>query len=104
MRSSDNSLIDIIHPYWTPRDYWGGALTLEWRHDISELMFCGTDMHYYDIRVSFGTDTEDNPSCAVEAEWRYEFKKHWMMQVKGLVQFSEEWDASGVWAKLQYQF
>jgi hypothetical protein len=97
-------LTDITHPYWTPQDYWGGAVTLEWYHDISKIFFCGADLHYYDLRVTFATDTENNSACAFEADWYYEFSKHWLLQLKGLVHLSEQWDANGFWATIRYRF
>ena len=56
----------MTHPYWTPQDWLGGALVVEWYHDLSKLFFCGGQLNYYDLRLSLGTDTENNPSVA----WR----------------------------------
>lgn len=100
----DGSLVDIIHPYWTPKDYYGGAVTFAWYHDLSKLLFCGSQRHFYDLAVVAGTDTEHNPSIELKAEWHYEFYDHWTFGIKGLVHRSKLWDAEGVWADLRYQF
>ncbi len=97
-------LTNIIHPYWAPRDYSAGSIIFEWRHDLSKLFICGAEQHYYDIKASFGTDSEDNPYARLEGEWSYEFKKHWMAGVKGMVHSSPEWNAGGAWAHLRYRF
>jgi len=97
-------LVDITHPYWTPEDYYGATLTLEWYHDVSSLFVCGSELHFYDVRLSFGTDTEHNPAVRLEAEWHYEFRDRWTVNLKGLLHSSEEWDANGLWMTLQYRF
>lgn len=97
-------LTNIIHPYWAPRDYSAGSVIFEWRHDLSKLFICGSEQHYYDIKASFGTDSENNPYAKLEGEWSYEFKKHWMAGIKGMVHSSPEWNATGAWAHLRYQF
>ncbi len=99
-----SELVDIIHPYWAPQDYLAATAILEWRHDISQYFFCGSELHFYDLRLGIGTDSDDNPSVKLEGEWRYEFKDHWAIGVKGLIQRSEEWDANGAWATIRYRF
>ena len=100
----NGSLVNIIHPYWAPRDYSAAGLVLEWYHDLSKLFICGGEKHFYDIKASFGTDSENNPYARAEGEWNYEFIKHWMVGIKGMVHTSPEWDATGVWAILRYRF
>ena len=100
----DGELVNIIHPYWTPQDYFGGAATLEWYHDLSKFLFCGSELHFYALRISPAYDTESNPGVNLEGEWHYEFKNHWTAALKGQVYQSRLWDAYGVWASLRYQF
>lgn len=97
-------LVDITHPYWTPNDYYGGAVTFDWYHDLSKLFFCGSELHFYDLAVVVGTDTEHNPSIELRGEWHYEFLDHWTFSIKGLIHRSKLWDAEGVWADIRYQF
>jgi tetratricopeptide (TPR) repeat protein len=97
-------LADITHPYWTPEDYYGATLTVEWYHDLSSLFMCGSELHFYDIRFSFGTDSEQNPAVRLEAEWHYEFQNRWTVSLKGLIHRSEEWDANGLSLNIQYRF
>lgn len=97
-------LVDITHPYWTPKDYYAGAVTFEWYHDLSKLLFCGSQLHFYDLAVAVGTDTEHNPSIELRGEWHYEFLDHWTFSIKGLIHRSKLWDAEGVWADIKYQF
>jgi len=97
-------LTDIRRPYWTPQDYTATALTLEWRHDLAKLFFCGAPQHWYDLRATVGTDSENNPSVRFEAEWKYEFAERWALEAKGLVHRSREWDADGLWLGLGFGF
>jgi len=97
-------LVEIAHPYWTPKDYYGGTATFEWHHDLSKLLFCGSQLHFYDLAVAVGTDTEHNPSIELRGEWHYAFLDHWTFSIKGLIHRSKLWDAEGMWADLRYQF
>ncbi|MGD9972262.1 MAG: tetratricopeptide repeat protein [Desulfatirhabdiaceae bacterium] len=97
-------LTDIVHPYWTPQDIWESVITLEWHHDLSRELFCGAPLHDYDLKLSFGTDSEDNALIRLEGEWNYPVTDHWSLILKGLIQDSREWDATGLWGVLQYQF
>jgi tetratricopeptide (TPR) repeat protein len=99
-----DQLLTIIHPYWTPRNYLGGALVLEWYHDLSKFFFCGSEKHYYAIRTILSNDTTGNKGYGFEAEWNYEFKKHWSLNAKGFLNRSNQWDANAAWASIQYQF
>jgi len=97
-------LVDITHPYWAPQSYFAGVVGLEWYHDLSRFLFCGSELHYYDLRLSTGTASDDNALIAVQAEWHYEFANHWTVQLKGLLHRSRQWDANGFWGTLQYRF
>lgn len=99
-----NDLVNIIHPYWTPQNYFATTAALEWRHDLSKTFFCGSELHYYSLRLGGGTDTEDNPALRVEGEWHYEFKDHWTVALKALLHDSSQWNAAGAWVSLKYQF
>lgn len=103
--SYDNGvLLNIIHPYWAPKDIWESAVTLEWYHDLSYELFCGAPLHYYDIRTSCGTDSQNNNMARLEADWHNEFSDHWAFALKAMIHWSREWNANGFWGELQYQF
>jgi tetratricopeptide (TPR) repeat protein len=100
----NNNLVNIIHPYWTPKDLWESAVTLEWYHDLSRELYCGAPLHYYDIRASVGTDTQNNDMIRLEADWHKELSDHWAFVLKAMGHRSREWNADGLWGELQYQF
>ncbi len=100
-----DNLVDIIHPYWTPQDYTGVFLTLEWRHDISgPHQYCGNRRHFYDLKATVGTDSESNPGITLEAEWQRRFTSRWSVELHGYAHRSPEWDASGARLFLGYRF
>ena len=99
-----SNLADIVHPYWTPKNYTGTTVTFQWRHDYSKLFFCGNELRFYDLKASFGTDSENNPSAKIEGEIHHEFSKRWTVGLKALWHSSPQWDANGLWAILRYQF
>lgn len=98
------TLVDIRRPYWTPQDYTAASFTLEWRHDLAKLEFCGAPQHWYALRAATGTDSENNPSVRFEAEWKYEFAERFSLEARGLVHRSPQWDADGLWLGLGLGF
>ena len=101
---SNGELVDIIHPYWAPVNWWGGSLGLKWRHDLSQEQYCGAQKHYYELGVQLNDDNEDNLGWQAEASWHYEFSDHWDLGLKGLAHNSRKWDAVGLWLNLGYRF
>ncbi len=97
-------LLDIIHPYWTPQHYRAAGATLEWRHDLSEFFFCGAPLHYYDLKLSAGSDSDDNPYVRSSVEWHYEFLEHWTWYLEGMIHSSEQWRARSAAMGLSYRF
>ncbi|MBK1646422.1 hypothetical protein CKO25_17575 [Thiocapsa imhoffii] len=98
------NLVNIQYPYWTPQDYVAGALTLQWRHDLAEFLFCGARQHVYLLKLGLGTDTEHNAGIRFEGEYRYDFAPRWSFTAQGMIQRSREWDAEGLWLGLSYRF
>lgn len=101
---SDGRLADIIHPYWSPMDYTAGSAEVEWRHHLSAPHFCGNDRHYYEVRISGGSDSNSNAAGILAAAWHYEFRTRWTLAFNGLVHRSEDWDAEGLWADVSVRF
>lgn len=97
-------LVDIRHPYWTPERNKSGRITLEWRHDLAKEFYHGGERHDYDIKLSFGTDSEDNTSVQLDAEWHYEFHDRWAVGVRGMVHRSREWDAQALTGEISWRF
>jgi len=89
----NGQLVDIVHPYWSPQDYFAGAAGLEWRHDLAQNYFAGAKLNYYDLICTFSTDTEDNPGVALGGEWRYDLTRHVAFRVAGMINRSRKWDA-----------
>lgn len=97
-------LVDVIFPYWTPKHYFSGYVTLEWRHDYRFFEFCEAPQRYVDLKITGGEDTVDNPSIQVILEWKHEFEEHWGIELKGLIHRSKQWNAEGAWASVCYTF
>jgi hypothetical protein len=101
---TDGAFMGITHPYWTPQKYFAGTATLEWRHDLADFFYCGARKHYYDIKVSAGTDTDNNAGVRVELAYVYDFRDNWSASLRGLIQRSQKWDANGAWINILYRF
>ncbi|MFO7802799.1 MAG: hypothetical protein R6V55_10930 [Desulfovermiculus sp.] len=102
--NQQNTVTDIVHPYWTPQDYLGTALTLQWRHDLSDFQFCGTQEHVYDMQLTAGTDTDSNPSIELKGTYTLDFTQHWRLELEGMLHESQDWDAQSVLAGVRYRF
>lgn len=97
-------LTDIIHPYWSPQDYFSGGVTFEWHHDLSKEFFLGGLQYFYAVRLTLGSDSEENASFGLEAEWRREFSDLWLLHAMLMLQRSRDWDATGVRFNLTRRF
>lgn len=95
---------DFYHPYWTPKDYWSAALILEFRHDLAEDFFCGVRDHYYELRLSLGTEKDDNHSLETMVRWVREFTPGIGIDAQAMWHNSREWDAISLGLGAFYRF
>jgi tetratricopeptide (TPR) repeat protein len=98
------TLINIIHPYWTPQDYTRGTVILEWRHDLSRDFYAGAQQHYYALRLGGGIDSTGNKDLILEAEWHYDFLPHWSLEARGTVDRSPAWNGAAASLSVIYHF
>lgn len=98
------TLVNIIHPYWTPDHYFSGYVTLEFRRDYRYFEYCNSPQRYLDLKISAGMDSVNNPSIQGVLEWKYEFENQWGVEVKGLINRSPQWNAEGFWGSIYYRF
>ena len=104
LTGADGSTTGIIHPYWTPTNYYEIETGLRWRQDLAERQFCGGLARYWGLGAYTGTDTDKNVFFKLEAEARWEFTESWTLWAKGLFHRSAQWDAEGGWMGLEYRF
>jgi tetratricopeptide (TPR) repeat protein len=98
------TLVNVIHPYWTPLNYYYADITLECRHDYRCFLFCESPQRYIDLKLSTGTDSVDNPFIQGILEIKHEFDTHFGFELKGYIHRSREWNAEGAWGTLSYRF
>lgn len=98
------TVVYVIHPYWTPKKYFLGSVTLAWRHSYNKLEFCEAPQRYVDLKLSSGDDTSNNPFIEFSLEWKHDFAQHWGFELKGMIHRSPLWNAEGAWASLSYRF
>jgi len=103
-RQEGEVLTEIIHPYWAPKDALIHSLTLEWYHDLSKQFYCGHELHYYDLKLTFYGDNKENEGGELAGEWRYEFQDHWTAKVEAGISRSQLWDGSFGALSLMYRF
>lgn len=95
---------DVIHPYWTPQDYYSNSITLEYRRNFAFFNYCEGPSHYLDIQITAEEDSTRNPSLQLAMEWRRDFMRHWGFSVKGMIHQSKLWNAEGAWVNVYYRF
>lgn len=81
------------HPYWTPEKYWDWAFMLAFYHDLSAVFAAGADRRGYNVKLSAGSDSENNPMVRVEVEARVEFALRTFVSLKATIHRSRDWDA-----------
>lgn len=97
-------LTDITHPYWTPDDFFGAALTFEWRRNLETDFFIGAQEHWYDVRATINLSNDDNRGISWAADYVREWNDRWLIRL-GLQQtFSEQWDDFGLSLRLSHRF
>lgn len=101
---SKGEIVNIIHPYWTPQNYYSNSITLEYRHNFAWFNYCEGPLHYLDIQITGEEDTARNPSLQLRFEWRRDFMRHWGFSVKGMIHQSKLWNAEGAWLNIYYRF
>jgi tetratricopeptide (TPR) repeat protein len=99
-----SQLHNIIHPYWTPQDYFRGTVIVEWRHDLSRDFYTGGRQHYYALRLGGGFDSTGNKNILFEADWHYDFLPRWAFEVHGTLDRSPAWDGAAAYVNLVYRF
>ena len=95
---------DFLHPYWTPEKYWKTALTGVFRHDLAEEFFCGARAHFYELRLSVGTDKNRNHSVETQASWQREISDRTGVDASAMWHYSSEWEAAALSLTLFFRF
>ncbi len=84
---------DFKHPYWTPQDYSGAAITFEFRHDLAKDFFCGAREHFYDLKLTLGTEQDSNNSIEIRGLWQRELADRLGLRARTMWHNSREWKA-----------
>jgi len=95
---------DFKHPYWTPQDYWGADITFEFRHDLAEDFFCGAREHFYDLKLTLGTEQDSNNYVELRGLWKKEFADRVGVKVEAMWHDSREWKAAAGELGIFYRF
>lgn len=106
-----SQVVNIIHPYWTPQNYYRGTILMEWRHDLgtdfyagAQQYYTGAQQFYYALRLGGGFDTTSNKNIIFEGELHYDFLQHWSFEAHGGVDRSPVWNGASAYVSLIYRF
>ncbi|MCE2982979.1 MAG: SpoIIE family protein phosphatase [Parachlamydia sp.] len=97
-------LLTIIHPYWTPANYYAESLTLEFRYNYAWFTYCEAPQRYIDLKLTGENDTAHNPSFQLIFNWKHEWMRHLGFDVTVLYHRSKLWNADGIWTQVYYRF
>lgn len=100
----NGNLIDIKHPYWTPQDYRGHNLALQYYRDMSKTRICRADKHYFSAILSFGNDSIDNPGRRLDWQWHLDWHNRWEAELGGYWHDSDDWKSNGFNFYTGYRF
>ncbi|PKL50007.1 MAG: hypothetical protein CVV42_04925 [Candidatus Riflebacteria bacterium HGW-Riflebacteria-2] len=87
----NGNLIDIRHPYWTPQNYRGHNLALQYYRDMSKIRIGRADKHYFSAIVSLGNDSIDNPGRRLDWQWHLDWNNRWEAELGGYWHDSDDW-------------
>jgi tetratricopeptide (TPR) repeat protein len=90
-----DTLVDIIHPYWTPQDWREHALTYEIRKDLVPWKIRGAGTHEIGMAFTAATDNESNDSIRFEGWWLKDLRNDWSISLRTIFHASDYWDAHG---------
>lgn len=98
------NLVNIIHPYWAPQDYFLGQILFQWQHDYQPVRFCEAPNCFYNLKLALGDDTNNNFYWELKGEWQHEFYRHWKIGASFYIHRSDQWDGNGLWCNCEYRF
>jgi tetratricopeptide (TPR) repeat protein len=97
-------LVNIIHPYWTPKNYKGLHVGMKWEQNLASDQSCSALKHYYSIELAGGTDSEKNNFISCEAKWSYELSAYLSFEIFGSIYRSRLWDSEELLANFKIHF
>lgn len=95
---------NVIHPYWTPRNYARGAVGLTWEQSLKRRGSPAANDLSYRVGAQAGIDTDNNPSIALSASLRYEIVRNLILELSGNVERSPQWNGANAAVSLNYGF
>jgi tetratricopeptide (TPR) repeat protein len=100
----NGELIDIRYPYWTPQNYTGRNISLQYFRDLSRIRICRADKHYLSLIVSLGNDSIPNPGRRVDWQWHIDWSNRWEAELNGYWHDSDDWKANRFDFYIGYRF
>ncbi|MDD5091534.1 MAG: hypothetical protein PHQ23_11540, partial [Candidatus Wallbacteria bacterium] len=97
---SGDTVVSMIHPYWTPINYRKRSLSLQWRSDLSEYQICGDFTHTLDVRLSISTDNFSNSGGSLEVDWVRSYLAGWIWKLGCNLQRSRGWNSDTLFFSL----
>ncbi len=94
----NGDLIDIKYPYWTPQNYRGHNLALQYYRDLSRIRICRADKQYFSAMLSLSDDSIGNPGRRLDWQWHLDWKNRWETEL------SSYWHDSDDWKSHRYDF
>ncbi|MGM0601157.1 MAG: tetratricopeptide repeat protein [Candidatus Rifleibacteriota bacterium] len=100
----NGNLIDIKYPYWTPQNYKGRGIALEYFRDLSKTRICRADKHYFSLIFSLGDESLSNHSRRIDWQWHLDWQNEWEAELSGHWHDSLDWKSERVDFYLGYRF
>jgi len=90
--NGDGELEEIIHPYWTPDDFFRTQVSLLWRHDLANEQFRGNLDKYYELRGDANGGSDGNVGGGIQGGYYHDLNKFWRVEMLARFYRSREWD------------
>jgi tetratricopeptide (TPR) repeat protein len=101
---TDSEETNVIHPYWTPRNYFRGSLGMNWEQSLRPAGAAGQNELSYRAGVKGSLDTDGNPAIAFDAALRCEIVRNLLVDLGGWIERSQQWNGATASVSVAYAF
>ncbi|MDD5199282.1 MAG: tetratricopeptide repeat protein [Terrimicrobiaceae bacterium] len=101
---TDGEETNVIHPYWTPRNYFRGSLGVNWEQSLRPAASADQNELGYRAGVRGSLDTDGNPAIAFDAALRCEIARHLLVDLGGQIERSPQWNGATASVSVAYAF
>jgi tetratricopeptide (TPR) repeat protein len=103
-RNANNEVFNIVHPYWSPQNFYEGKIGVSFNHDLTDSYVCEAPRHFYTLESYLKDESGSNPGFNIDAKWFYDTGSAIVWEAKAGMHRSVLWDSDYIYSSLHYIF